>query len=157
MLKVFTVAAALSGLLLAAPIQKGMAIDAFQKYSYEDQYEKTLSIPQDTLAIIISYEKNTGAMVNEMLKERGQLFLDAHRVCFIAEISGMPSVITTMFALPKMRKYPHRIHLSYDETFADTFTPQKDKVTVVLFDKNSKVRDVVYVSTRDELEQALMQ
>jgi hypothetical protein len=67
----------------------------------------------------------------------------------VANIHGMPK-IGRMFALPKMRKYPHSIVLGDS---ADLLTPhprQEGKVTVLKLDASAKVSKISYWSPGTE-------
>jgi hypothetical protein len=60
----------------------------------------------------------------------------------MANIHGMPG-IGRMFALPKMKKYTHRIILGDDAALIADFPEQKGKVTVLGL-SNGKVTSVSY-------------
>ena len=66
----------------------------------------------------------------------------------MANIHGMPG-IGRMFAMPKMRKYVHRIILGDDEALIAKFPEQKGKVTVLKID-GGKISSVRYWKPGDE-------
>ena len=122
-------------------------------FSLPDQFDKIHTINEDVTTIIVSFEKGTGAMVNEFLSEQDKSYLAQHHAVFIANISGMPMIITKMFALPKMRDYAHNILLIYDEN-DKRFISKEGKSTVYKLD-NGIVKDLFYVSSFNEIKQAL--
>jgi hypothetical protein len=62
----------------------------------------------------------------------------------------MPTVITNMFALPKLRKYKHLIYLHYSDKF-ERFVPKKDEKISVLKFEDQKLKSISYISTKTEL------
>lgn len=67
---------------------------------------------------------DTGQAANGFLEEQGAGCLAKNQTLLIANIHGMPGIART-FALPKMRKYPHRVILADAEHFLDRY-PNKD-------------------------------
>jgi hypothetical protein len=113
------------------PFQIGDAIGTF---SLANQFDKKQTIDASVRTILVSFQKDTGANVNAFLTQQKADFLSQHHAVFIANISGMPMIITKMFALPKMRNYEHSILLIYDEN-DQRFESQEGKTTVYKLDK----------------------
>jgi hypothetical protein len=72
---------------------------------------------------------SVGKAANRYLTEQGKDFLPTKHAIFVANIYGMPG-IGRFFAMPKMKKYPHRIMLADAEGLLDAFPQKDDKVTV---------------------------
>jgi hypothetical protein len=70
-------------------------------------------------------------IVNALLGARPADYLPGHRAAFIADIHGMPRVITTLFALPRMRSYAYRVLLIDDAAMATRFPHRAGEVTVL--------------------------
>ncbi len=103
--------------------------DKIGNFSLLNQFDEKQTIDGSVKTMLVSFEKGTGADVNEFLSKQSTDFLKQHHAVFIANISGMPMVITKMFALPKMRGYKHPVLLIYDEN--DTrFKSQEEKTTL---------------------------
>jgi hypothetical protein len=84
----------------------------------------------------------TGKKANGALNALGKDHLSGKKAVYIANIHGMPGV-GRMFALPKMKKYDHRIILGDDAALIADFPEQKGKVTVLGL-SNGKVTSVEY-------------
>ncbi len=121
-----------------------------EHFSLPDQFNKMHTISDDTQTLIVSFEKDTGKMVNEFLASKEADFLQKHHAVFIANISGMPSIITKLFALPKMQDYKHTILLIYDEN--DKRFLQKDELSTVYKIENGVVKDIQFVKDKKSLE-----
>jgi len=116
-------------------------------FSLSDQFDKIHIINGDIKTIVVSFEKGTGADVNEFLNKQKPDFLQKHQAVFIANISGMPAFITKMFALPKMKKYKHNILLIYDEN--DQRFLQKEEKSTVYKIENGVIKSVRYITKED--------
>ena len=79
------------------------------------------------------------------VKEKG--FLETNNAVFIADISGMPSLITKFFALPKMKKYNYNVLLIYDEE-EKRFLKKEEKLTVYKL-VNGVVTSVQYIGEKE--------
>ncbi len=135
-------------LKLASPLS------GLQKFAYEDPNGRSLNISDSTRTVVVSFEKDTGKLVNQYLDSKYPPYLGRVSAIFIADISEMPSIITTMFALPKMRDYKHTIYLHYDEEFAKYVPHKEEKVTIIKFE-NQKVKSISFITNEAELKTAL--
>ena len=68
---------------------------------------------------------------------------------YVADISGMPSLISKFIALPKMKKYPFSV-LLLDDTNKDNFVKEDGKIIVYSLE-NGKVVKIDKISTKEEL------
>ena len=116
-----------------------------QTFTLPDQFEKIHTVDKSVRTIIVTFEKSTGADMNSFLNEQQPDFLQKHNAVFVANISKMPSLITKLFAMPKMKKYKHTILIINDEE-NHQFLYQKDKITVYTLDKGV-VTSIDYVDT----------
>lgn len=124
--------------------------EKIEHFSLPDQFNKMHTIPDNVQMIIVSFEKDTGKMVNEFLESKQADFLQKHNAVFIANISGMPSIITKLFALPKMRDYKHTILLIYDEN--DKRFLKKDEVSTVYTLKDGIIKSINFIKNKEDLE-----
>ena len=116
-------------------------------FELKDQFEKIQTVNADIKTIIFSAEKDTSAGINEFLSTKEKGFLEANNTVFIADISGMPSVISYLFALPKMKKYNYNVLLIEEE--GDTrFSKKEEKLTVYTLD-NGVVTNIEYVEIKN--------
>lgn len=154
-MKIFLAAMGLFfSILNASAIEVGSALSQLNDFKYETPQGREMRIPRSPSLIIVAFEKDTGALVNEYLNTKNPFYLQKNRSIFIADISKMPTIITNTFALPKLRKYKHLIYLHFDENFQRVIPNKKEKVTL-LHIKDSKVESISYISTKEELKAAI--
>jgi hypothetical protein len=150
MKKILLLLAATVIALYAESLKIGSDIEILNEYEYETPKSRKMKVPVNTKTVLIAFDKDTGALVNEYLSTKNKYFLQRKKAIFIADINKMPTVITNMFALPKLRKYKHLIYLHYGEKFQNDVPKKDEKVSVVKFE-NNQVKSISYISTKDEL------
>lgn len=121
--------------------------DSLGTFSILNQHDEKVTVDKNVQKILISFEKGTGADINEYLSSKDTNFLQKHHTVFIANISGMPSIITKMFALPKMRKYKHEILLIYDDE-DDRFKAKEDYSTLYTL-QDGIIKSITYFTKED--------
>lgn len=131
--------------------------EAFPPYTLTDPFGVTNRLGSETRAVIISSEKNVSERVNAWLKTKPHGYLEAHRADYVSDITPMPALITTLFALPKMRKYPFRLLLAQDEAFAKTYPHRPGQIALFLLDAGHVITDLHFVDQPAQLEALLEQ
>lgn len=140
-------------LVLCAFSQELSINDKLNNFSLANQFDEKKTIDSRINTIIVSFEKDTGKEVNEFLEQKTSDFLREHHAVFIANISGMPMIITKMFALPKMKNYKHEILLIYDEN-DDRFKAQEGVSTLYRLE-NGVIKSIEFI-TKDDLEKVFL-
>ena len=129
-----------SALSLAAPYEAGQRVESFQA---KDQHEQAFTLkPAETRFLLVSHDMETGKKANTALTALGKDYLPGKKAVYVANIHGMPGV-GRMFALPKMKKYSHRIILGDDAALIARFPQQAGKVTVIAV-ADGKVQSIKY-------------
>ncbi len=130
------------------------SITKLNEFKYVTPQGNEIKIPKEIKLIIVSFEKDTGALVNEYLNTKSPDYLTKYNSIFIADINKMPSVITKMFALPKLRKYKHPMYLNYDEKFEQSVLGKEEMVTL-LHVENSVIKHISFIVRKEELKAAI--
>ena len=139
-----------SALLFVATFANALNIgDATPTFEIKDQFEKMHKISADAKTILVAESRGTSVIIREYLLTKDKNFLAANKAHYIADISGMPSLISKWIALPKMKKYPFSILLVNEEQ-AKSFSTKEDEITVYTV-TDGKVSDVKYIKTTEEL------
>ncbi len=140
-------------MLVTVPVQSQSAKqlmpgERFPALQAEDQHGKPYLFSPGTAAVLIAFDMKTGKRANKFFAEQGADFLGEHNAVYIANIYGMPG-IGRMFALPKMRKYPHRIVLAQSENLLQPFPHKADHVTIIKLDDKGLVVSIDYWQPND--------
>jgi hypothetical protein len=118
---------------LRAELEAGNNLPAI---SVKDQHEVAYTLETGIQYLMVSFDMSTGKAANKFLEKKGADFLPDNKAVFLSNIHGMPW-IGRKFALPKMRKYPHRILLADEpeEAILAEFPQKEDRVTVFQLNK----------------------
>jgi len=136
----FVITVLTMGFTFAAPYAVGSKIEPF---TAKDQHGQQFTLkPSETRFLLASHDMETGKKANAALTALGRTYLGGKQAVYVANIHGMPG-IGRMFALPKMKKYTHRIILGDDAELIARFPEQKGKVTILKLD-DGKVAAVSY-------------
>ena len=136
------------GLRAAEPYKVG---DVFASFATKDQHDKAYTYEGGARLVIVAFEMGAGKAANSFLEKQPASFLDAHKAIFISNIHGMPG-IGRMFALPKMKKYPHRILLADAENFLARYPAKEDFLTVLSLDEKGVVTAIRHVDPKRQME-----
>ncbi len=118
--------------------------DTFAPFTTKDQHEKDYAFePGFVRLVVVSFEMSAGKDANAFFAEKGAAFLDEQKAVFIANIYGMPA-IGRFFALPKMKRYPHRILIADAETFLARYPYQPGKLTALRLDASSRITAIEF-------------
>ena len=123
--------------------------DSFPSLTLVDQFDEKVELKKEgSLKMIFSFEKDVSAGIKTFLDTQDKNFLVDNNVLYISDISGMPSLITSWFAIPKMKKFDFKVALIYDEDEGKVLNRQDEKVTVI-YVKDNKITSIKFVSSKD--------
>jgi hypothetical protein len=127
--------------------------DKFVGFKALDQHEKAINVsPQEGVRhLIVSFTMGVGKSANGFFEEIGAAYLEKNHAVFLANIYGMPG-IGRMFALPKMKKYPHQIVLGDDEHLLDRFPSEDNKLTMISFDAEGTITAIRFLDPKKDLK-----
>jgi len=112
--------------------------------SLPDQFENTLQVKSTDRLLILAFEKDISSAINDYLKTQPADYLKEHHARYISDISAMPSLITSMFAMPKMKKFPFSIMLINDD-LGKEFGKEEGKITVYRIE-NHQIKAVEFIA-----------
>ncbi len=124
---VFLLACLLPLGLFAQSFQEGVSISPF---SVKDQFEKELKVDASTKEIIIAFAQEQGNVMKAFL-EANPNYLSQNSAVYLMDASKVPSMVLSMFMLPKFKKYPYTIGLVEDEKEVASFPFKEGKLTVI--------------------------
>ena len=117
----------------------------------KDQFEKEHIIDANIKTIIFSATKTEGTTIKEFLLTKDKDYLTTNKTVYVADITGMPGIITSLIAMPKMKAYPFSV-LLVDDSNKGLFPVKEDMISIISLD-SGKITDVKYVKTAEELGQ----
>ena len=115
-----------------------------------DQWGKEQVLNSDTQLLIFSNHKDGSAWVKQALQALDAANMEDKHWLYVANISSMPSVITKLFAIPKMRDYTFPIALARDETILQEW-PKKEGFVAIYSLNSLTIESVKYFNTADAI------
>lgn len=131
----------------AETLQKG---DTITPFSLPDQFDKVHQVNStDYKLLLVAFEKDVAVMLNEFLAKQPASFLSDHQALFISDIHEIPSFVTKLFALPKMRDYKYPLLLIYEE---DNRFPKIEESLSVIKIQNDQISDIEFISDEKDIQ-----
>ncbi|MFH6599690.1 FAD/FMN-containing dehydrogenase [Ectopseudomonas khazarica] len=93
-----------------------------------DQFDAPYTLNDETHILLVARDMDGAKLVNAALEGQPKGYLEQRQAVFLADISRMPSVIATLFALPKMRDYNYRILLDRNARIAPRYPAGESEV-----------------------------
>jgi len=122
--------------------------EGFPAYNLVDQFDDKVHVKMDgNTTLILSFEKDVSTETKKFLDTKEKTFLVDNDYLYISDISSMPSMITSWFALPKMKKFGFKVALIYEDDVADIIPREEDKVTVINLEYN-KIMKIQFVDPK---------
>lgn len=119
--------------LFADTLKEGTSIQA---PIIKDQFEKTVSITPQTKQIIIAYTKSQGDVMKAFFEVHPNYLSDNNALYFM-DATAVPSLVMSMFMIPKFKKYTYGIGIINNEKDAAYFPKKEDRLTVITLDNLS--------------------
>lgn len=113
--------------LFADTLQEGATIQA---PIIKDQFEKTVNITPQTKQIIIAYTKDQGDVVKTFL-EANPNYLTENKALYFMDATAVPSMVMSLFMMPKFKKYSYAIGLLENEKDVAYFPKKEDQLTII--------------------------
>ena len=121
--------------------------ESFPTLTLVDQYDQNISVDKSTKTLLLSFQKGVSSGIQAFLKSKEENFLEKNNALYIADISGMPSFLVGLFALPKMKKFNFKVGLIYEDNVADPIPREEDKVTIIKLN-NQKILSIEFVEPK---------
>jgi hypothetical protein len=115
-------------LATAAALQPGDSVPAI---NLTDQHEKPVAIAPDTRLIFFTAEMDGSRLMTNALATLPATSLKDRKAVYIADISGMPGLVSSVFAVPKMRQEAYSVALIRDAKDTASLPRKLGAVTVL--------------------------
>lgn len=142
------------GLVLAlgfAAISVSGLAQAEQKLApveFMDQWEQPQLLSAETKWLIFTDTKDAGSWVKDTLEALDVEDMSTNNWLYVADVSGMPSLITRFMAIPKMKDYKFSIALEREGDLTKDWPKQEDAVNI--YQLNALTVEKVHTFTNEE-------
>ncbi|MFB1486637.1 MULTISPECIES: hypothetical protein [unclassified Thiocapsa] len=122
--------------------------------TFKDQHDTTQTIDANTRLLIFSKEREVSALVETALADQTTELLSAAGIQYVSDISAMPGLVTSMIALPKMRKRPYPMLLGREAEETAMLPSEPGKATLIATEGGS-ITSVQFIGDAASLRAAL--
>jgi hypothetical protein len=137
--------------LPAAPIAVGEPLPSL---TLNDQHDQPHALDAQTRIILFSADRDASGLIEEALAEQTGDSLAKAGVVYVADISGMPGLVTKLIALPQMRKRPYPMLLGREAEETAMIPRERGQVTLVETDAGT-ITAIRFIADQQALSQAL--
>ncbi len=131
---------------------KAVVGKSLESLQLKDQFDQQKSINADTKKVIFAFSKDMGHMSNEYFHTKESTFLADHKTVFIADVSGAPSLIRSMFIMPGLKDFKHTVLVIDDESISASYkNAGKEERLMVLVVDNFIIKSIHYISSEAKL------
>ena len=117
----------LASFLFGAVIQSG---ENLSQLKWNDQFDKEIKVQKDTKKLIVVFSKEKGAKLKEFF-DQNKDYLKYQNAFYLADVSAAPSLVTSMFMIPKFKDYSFSMGVIRDEDFAKKFPKKEGMITII--------------------------
>ena len=123
-------------------ISVGETLDVTQ---LENQHGESFENPSDLELLLFVNGMTARSVVRASIDNIDLQCLVEERVAYVADISGMPSIISNFVAVPRMRDYHYPVWLDYDGEITEQLPVVEENVSVIDIDQG-KVTNITYIT-----------
>lgn len=128
--------------------------DPMPSLSLNDQHGTPAVVDAATRVVLFTRDMDGGKLVKEVLADDGAAQLVAAGAVYVSDVSAMPGLIRSMFALPSLRKRPYSIVLDEEGRQTSALPGQEGRATVLTLD-SGRITAVSFAGTTAEVRAAL--
>ena len=133
-----------SGIIIGKPLAD---------FTLKDQFDKEHKLTNDVKKVIFAFSKPTGHIIKLYMGVRKSDYLTSRDIIFIADISGMPTIIANMLAIPDLKKSKYPVLLIKKKENAIRFRDEKQKNAIMIISLDNKiVKNVKFVTNENDLK-----
>lgn len=119
------------GLLLCLLTTVSQALEVGERlapWTLLDQFDRPYSLDNGLQVLLVARDMDGGKLVNAALAGRPKGYLESRHVVFVADISRMPSLVSSLFAVPAMQDYSYRVLLDRESRVASRYSGNPSRV-----------------------------
>ncbi len=97
--------------LLATPALAVEPGERLASWSLNDQFDRPYTLDDSLQVLLVARSMEGAKLLEQAMAGREPGSLEARGALFLADVSRMPKLIGSLFAIPAMRDYPYRVLL----------------------------------------------
>lgn len=141
---------------LITPAKAKLIVNKSLELNLSDQNGKAHTLDANTKMVVFAFSKDVGHLCNNFFATKDASYLANNNTLFVADISGAPSLIRSMFIMPGLKDFKHTVLILDDKKIASTYKfGMDDENIVVVYLKNKVITAIKTMSSTKELAQEI--
>lgn len=133
-------------------VPKLVVEESLTDFTLNDQHEKPYALAADTKTLIFAFSKDVGHTCNDFFATKEENYLSENKTVFVADVSGAPSLIRSMFIMPGLKDFKHTVLVIDDKSIANGYKSGQDSTKIVVVSlEDKRITAINTVSTTEEL------
>lgn len=128
--------------------------DTLKPISLQDQHEAAMVLDTSAKYLLFGRSMKGGEIIKTALEGRDNQALQQASIFYLADISGMPSLIAKFVAIPQMRDLSFSIALDKEGEISKLLPAAKDAASLISLDQLT-ITKLQYFDDAEALKQAL--
>ena len=116
----------------------------------EDQFGEQHVLGDEVRLVLLTRDMEAGEVARAAIAQAGAASLEGPARVYVSDISGMPSMIARMFAIPKMRDRPYPLLLDRDGRFTARFPSEEGHVTILVVERR-RITEIRHLAEPDAI------
>lgn len=140
-----------AGSALADPYAPG---DRLAPLELPDQHGAAHRLGEDVRRVVFTREMKAGRIAKAALEQDGQRLLERSGAVYVSDVSRMPRLVRSLFAMPGLRRRPYPILLDLEGESTARFPSREGRVTLLTLDA-LRVTEARFLEEAEEIREAL--
>jgi len=141
-------------LALSGPAAGVTIGDTLPELEFPTQHDEMRPFPGQAHWILFTGEKKTAELAQMALQDLTSEQMEALNLVYLMDISPMPSLITRMFMLPKMRELDYPVLLARESGLTDFMPREAGQITVIRLEEG-RVASINFLSEAAQLRELI--
>lgn len=133
-------------------VEPSLVVGKKLNLTLNDQFEKAHTLNANTQKVIFAFSDDMGHVTNDYFGTKEASYLADNNTQYVADVSGAPSMIRSMFIMPGLKEFKHTILVLTEKEASAPYRSGVDttKITVA-YVENGSITELKTISTQEEL------
>jgi len=129
--------------------------DPVPAIALRDQNGAELRVDPSTRILVFTRDMEGGKLTKEAFAEEGSTMLTKAGAVYLSDVSGMPALVRSMFAMPAMKKRPYPVAIDESGEATAALPSREGKVTILTLDAG-RITAITFAASAAEVRAALV-
>lgn len=129
--------------------------DSIELPTLNDQFDQPHTLQANTQWLVLAHDMDSSRVTRDAFEGQTDETLKKANIQYYADISGMPGLISSFIAIPKMQKQKYNIVLAKEDNELAFLPSEDDKVSIFKIE-NGKIVEFITTDSAEVLKQTVL-